>query len=233
MVLMRISTLASLAALACAGCATRDRPTERLPSFLPAPTSTASSPGVDYRIAAFDTLQVTVLNVAELSGTVQVSGSGDIAVPLVGDLRAADKTPRELATALENAYRGRFIRSPDVTVLVTQAQGQKLTVEGEVGLPGIYPVIGHLTLIAAVAQAHGLEEYADPKNVLILRTIGQEHLAARYDVKAIGEGRMTDPEVYPGDTIIVDTAYSRRLIHELAPAFGGVAVVSAALLAHF
>ena len=116
---------------------------------------------------------------------------------------------------------------------MTQPQGQKLTVEGEVGLPGIYPVIGSLTLIAAVAQAHGLVEYADEKNVLILRTVGTEHLAARFDLKAIGEGKMIDPDVYPGDTIIVDTAYSRRLIHELAPAFGGFAVVSAALLAHF
>ena len=106
MINVRVSRLAALVGLACAGCATHDRQVDSLPQFLPPPTNAAAAPQPDYRIAAFDTLQVTVLNVAELSGIVQVSGSGDILVPLAGNVHAADMTPHELARSHRKCLPG-------------------------------------------------------------------------------------------------------------------------------
>ncbi|WP_341018697.1 polysaccharide biosynthesis/export family protein [Brevundimonas diminuta] len=170
-----------------------------------------------YRVGPFDLLQVNVFGVPELSGAAQVDGDGRLTLPLIGGMDAMGMTPPQLAMALEDAYGARFVRDPSITVQVTTPQSQRLVVSGAVKEPGIFPVQGRVTLTQAVAQAKGLGDYADQSNVVVLRDIGGQQAAARFDLREIEAGRMADPELAPGDTVIVDTARARRLIRDLAP----------------
>lgn len=183
---------------------------------LPAPAEQqAAQPS--YRVGPFDLLQITVFGVPELSGSAQVDGEGILTLPLVGGVEAMGLTPPQLAASLERAYGDRFVRDPSITVQVTTPQSQRVVVGGAVGEPGVFPVLGRLTLNQAVAQAKGLDDYANASNVIVLREVDGRQAAARFDLRAIQEGKMADPELAPGDTVIVDTARARRLIRDLAP----------------
>lgn len=187
-----------------------------MPDVLPqAAAQEAAQPS--YRVGPFDLLQVNVFGVPELSGAAQVDGDGRLTLPLIGGMDAMGMTPPQLAMALEDAYGARFVRDPSITVQVTTPQSQRLVVSGAVKEPGIFPVQGRVTLTQAVAQAKGLGDYADQSNVVVLRDIGGQQAAARFDLREIEAGRMADPELAPGDTVIVDTARARRLIRDLAP----------------
>ncbi|MCR5871114.1 SLBB domain-containing protein [Sphingomonas sp. J344] len=87
-----------------------------------------------------------------------------------------------------------------------------VTVDGEVRRPGNYPLVGRATLLRAVARAEGTNEFADAKRVVIFRTVGQQRMAALYDLRAIRIGAYQDPEVYPNDVIVVGESASRRLL---------------------
>lgn len=196
------------------GCSSGARPV--MPDVLPqAAAQEAAQPS--YRVGPFDLLQVNVFGVPELSGAAQVDGDGRLTLPLIGGMDAMGMTPPQLAMALEDAYGARFVRDPSITVQVTTPQSQRLVVSGAVKEPGIFPVQGRVTLTQAVAQAKGLGDYADQSNVVVLRDIGGQQAAARFDLREIEAGRMADPELAPGDTVIVDTARARRLIRDLAP----------------
>ncbi len=196
------------------GCSSGARPV--MPDVLPqAAAQEAVQPS--YRVGPFDLLQVNVFGVPELSGAAQVDGDGRLTLPLIGGMDAMGMTPPQLAMALEDAYGARFVRDPSITVQVTTPQSQRLVVSGAVKEPGIFPVQGRVTLTQAVAQAKGLGDYADQSNVVVLRDIGGQQAAARFDLREIEAGRMADPELAPGDTVIVDTARARRLIRDLAP----------------
>jgi len=196
------------------GCSSGARPV--MPDVLPqAAAQEAVQPS--YRVGPFDLLQVNVFGVPELSGAAQVDGDGRLTLPLIGGMDAMGMTPPQLAMALEDAYGARFVRDPSITIQVTTPQSQRLVVSGAVKEPGIFPVQGRVTLTQAVAQAKGLGDYADQSNVVVLRDIGGQQAAARFDLREIEAGRMADPELAPGDTVIVDTARARRLIRDLAP----------------
>ena len=183
---------------------------------LPAPSvQQAAQPS--YRVGPFDLLQISVFGVPELSGPAQVDGEGILTLPLVGGVAAMGLTPPQLAAELERAYGARFVRDPSITVQVTTPQSQRVVVGGAVGEPGVFPVLGRLTLNQAIAQAKGLDDYANASNVIILREVDGVQAAARFDLRAIQAGHMADPELAPGDTVIVDTARARRLIRDLAP----------------
>lgn len=212
---MRIASfgVAGLALVLC-GCSNTGRPDVDVALPLPMLTQVAEP---SYRVGPFDQLQVSVFGVPELSGTAQVDGEGRLTLPLIGGVDAMGMTPPELAVELERAYGLRFVRNPSITVRVTTPQSQRLVVSGAVREPGVFPVQGRVTLTQAVAQAKGVGEYADQSNVIVLRAINGQRAAARFDLREIEAGRMADPEMAPGDTVIVDTARARRLIRDLAP----------------
>lgn len=215
--MIRTSSAACAAALlACAGvsaCATRAAPP---PVALPAPVVQAT-PQPTYRIGPFDQLQVNVFGVPELSGAAQVDGDGQLNLPLVGAVDALGRTPPQLAAEVERAYAARYVRDPNVTIQVTTPLSQRVVVSGQVREAGVFPVQGRLTLVQAIAQAQGLSDYANASNVVVLREVDGQQSAARFDLREIQAGRMADPELAPGDTVIVDTASARRLIRDLAP----------------
>lgn len=223
----KIITLVLLA-LAVSGC-TRREPLVSSPrltvvensSALPAPTrqdlTAADRPSL---IGPLDTIQVDVFNVPDLSREMQVDAGGRIAMPLVGTIDARGKTAEEVASAIETALRGRYVRNPQVTINIKSSVSQVVTIDGQVVEPGLYPVTNQMTLMRAIASAKGMSEFARQEEVVILRTVEGRKMAGLYNVQAIRRGAYDDPPVYANDVIVVGDSPQRRLFRDfvsLAP----------------
>lgn len=210
-----------------AGCAGHDglgeNPNIQIPQsgVLPPPAKSdllANNGDSPYLIGPFDKLTIDVFGIAELSKVdVQTDASGRISFPLAGVVEAAGKTPGELETILKDRLRARYVRDPQVTVNLKETVSQVVTVDGEVKEPGLYPVIGHMTLERAIARAKGLAEFAQAKNVVVFRTVNGQKMAALYNLQAIRRGSYEDPQIYANDVITVGDSAARRIFKNLLP----------------
>jgi polysaccharide export outer membrane protein len=165
-------------------------------------------------IGPLDTIDVKIFGVPELSGQIQVDGSGRIAMPLIGTLDAGGKTASELAHDIAGSLVGRYVRDPDVTINILSSVSQVVTVDGEVEEPGLYPVTNQMTLLRAVASAKGLGQFANPQDVVILRTVNGQKMAGLYSIAAIRRGLYDDPPIYANDVIVVGDSPQRRLFRD-------------------
>lgn len=208
-----------LSALAISGCASkpiggadRVRVTQ---GALPPPTRVdVSAADRPYLIGPFDKIKIDVFGVPELSNEMQADASGRISFPLIGAVDAAGSTPAELATIIEQKLRGKFVRNPQVTVNLKETISQVITIDGQVREPGLYPVIGHMSLMRAVATAKGAAEYAKLDDVVVFRTVDNQRMAALYNLTAIRRGAYDDPEVFANDVIIVGDSKARRIFKD-------------------
>ena len=185
-------------------------------SELPAPDRTdLLSESRPYLIGPFDKLMIDVFGIEELSKKeVQTDASGRISFPLAGVIEAAGKTPAEIEDEIEARLRSRYVRDPQVTVNLKETVSQVITVDGQVKRPGLYPVIGKMTLMRAVATAEGTAEFAKLDDVVIFRTVNGQQLAALYNLKAIRRGNYADPEVFANDVVVVGDSQARRLFRD-------------------
>ena len=169
----------------------------------------------DYRIAPLDTLSVRVFKMPDLSGDYEVDLLGQISLPLIGNVKAADLTTAELDAQLTERFGARYLENPDVLVGVKSSTRANVTIDGSVTKPGAIPVLGGMTLMQAVAQAGGPNENANPRRVAIFRQIGGRRQAAAFDLVAIRRGENPDPAVFPGDIIVVDGSATKALHRQI------------------
>ena len=173
-----------------------------------------------YRIAPLDTLSIKVFKMPDLSGDYEVDRTGQIALPLVGSVRAVDLTTAELDDRLTAKLGEKYLQNPDISVGVKSSTRRIVTVDGAVAKIGTFAVNGPMTLIQAVAQAGGPTPDANARRVAIFRQIGGQRQAAAYDLVAIRRGEAPDPAVYAGDIIIVDgseiKALQKRVLDSLS-----------------
>ena len=167
-------------------------------------STTVATLGADYKIAPMDTLTITVFRVPDLTGDYSVDLIGQISMPLVGDIVAADRTPEELDRALTEKLGEKYFERPDVSVGIKSSAGRLVTVDGSVNKSGSYPVLGPLTLMQAVALAGGADEFANLRRVAVFRRIGGQRQAAAFDLVSIRRGEAPDPQLYAGDIVMVD-----------------------------
>jgi polysaccharide biosynthesis/export protein len=169
-----------------------------------------------YLIGPFDKLKIDVFGIDELSNKeVQVDASGRLSFPLTGTIEAGGKTPTELADFIQQRLRDRYVRNPQVTVNLQETVSQVITVDGQVREPGLYPVVGRMTLMRAIARAKGAGENAKLDDVVIFRTVQGQRMAALYNLQAIRRGAYADPEVYANDVVVVGDSASRRLFQNI------------------
>lgn len=168
-----------------------------------------------YLIGPFDKLVIDVFGIEELSKKeVQTDAGGRISFPLAGIIEAAGQTPAELEQIIEEKLRGRYVRDPQVSVNLKETVSQVITVDGEVKEPGLYPVIGRMTLMRAVATAKGTAEFAKMDDVVVFRTVKSQRMAALYNLKAIRRGYYEDPEVFANDVVVVGNSSARRIFKD-------------------
>lgn len=177
----------------------------------------------DYRIGALDTLDISVFQEADISSRgVQVDASGSISMPLIGRVQAAGRTAPELADDLTKKLAARFYVDPQVTVSIASSVTQRITVQGEVEEPGIFPIQGPTTLLDAIALAKGETENAATRQVIVVRYIDGKRTGAVFDMKGIRRGDFADPAILARDVIIVGHSNNKQIWHDLlraAPLF--------------
>lgn len=181
----------------------------------------------EYRIGVGDKINVRVFQVPDLSfEELVIDTSGNIQLPLIGAVRGAGLTPGEMSAHIAERLAAQYLRNPQVTVTVTEAASQKITVDGAVTKPGVYEMRGSTSLLQAVAMAEGPTRVADLTKVAVFRTIDGRRAVALFDLAAIRQGRADDPQVLGDDVIVVDTSRLNATLREIVgaiPAFAAFA----------
>jgi len=167
------------------------------------PTTGSLEGGDNYVIGESDVINVTVLKETTLSGGLLVRPDGMIAMPLVGEIKAAGKTPVQLADIITAKLR-KYIQDPNVTVVLDKINSKRIYLMGEVAKTGPVEMTPGMTLLEAIASAGGLTQYANSKKIYILRNESGAHqkIPVQYK-KALGGDSSLNLTLKPGDTIVV------------------------------
>jgi polysaccharide biosynthesis/export protein len=173
----------------------------------------------NYKIAPMDQLAIKVFKSEDLTGDYDVDLAGRISMPFIGEVEAANITTAELDERLTAKLGEKYLENPDVAVSIKRSTARVVTVDGAVRESGSFPVAGPMTLIQAVALAKGPTEEANPRRVAVFRTIQGQRQAAAFDLTAIRRGQAPDPQIYPGDIIVVDgsgiKAFQKQILQNL------------------
>lgn len=197
------------------------------PEAVTALVNTNTPGAAGYQIGPLDVLDITVFKVPELSKTVQVSESGRFGYPLVGDVQAAGRSPRDVERDLTRLLGDKYLRSPQVSILVKEYNSQRFTVEGAVKKPGVFPMQGQVTLMQAVAGAQGLEPLSDD-TLVIFRQINGQRSIARFSMSDLRAGKIGDPTLVPGDIVMApssDVKEGMMTLFKAAPLIGVFALL--------
>ena len=159
-----------------------------------------------YRIGSADMLDITVFKVPELSKTVQVSETGTINLPLVGEVQAAGKTTQELERVLTAKLGATYLQNPQVSVLVKENNSQRVTIQGAVEKPGVYPVKGKTSLMELVAMAGGLKSTSDSTVLSVAAGRLANDRQRNSTWSSIQKGRADDPTMQAGDVVVAGTS---------------------------
>lgn len=172
-----------------------------------------------YKIAPMDTVSVKVFKSEDMSGDYQVDLAGNISLPLVGEVPAANLTTAQLDERLTQVLGQKYFQHPDVSVGIKASTRRSVTVDGAVKQAGTFPLGGPTSLMQAVALAGGTTEDANAHRVAIFRSVGGQRQAAAFDLGAIRHGQAKDPEIYPGDIVVVDGSSIKEGLKRFTQAF--------------
>jgi polysaccharide export outer membrane protein len=168
-----------------------------------AANSPASAGGSQYTIGPADIIRVNVWKSADLSQTVTVGPDGFVSLPLLGDVHAAGLTANQLAQDLSSRLSG-YVVSAQVTVSIVDIRSRMVFVTGQVGKPGVYPLIAPINVLQLIAQAGGLNTFANRKGIFVLRGTKGDVQRLRFNyVSAIHGDDKQNINLQPGDTVIV------------------------------
>ncbi|OQX08783.1 MAG: hypothetical protein BWK73_24540 [Thiothrix lacustris] len=174
-------------------------------------------------ITADDILDIKVFQADELSGKVRVDSAGNISLPLIGTVAVGGLTPIAAEQRIKTLLGQKYLQDPQVTVLVEGGfTKQRVTLEGQVQKPGVYPIEGSITLLQSVALAGGLADLASPDRVVLFRRNGQQMKAYRLNLDAIRAGIMRDPYVRGDDRIVAHRSDSRYWFKEVKSMVSGL-----------
>jgi polysaccharide export outer membrane protein len=161
-------------------------------------------PPAGYVIGPEDVLAIAFWREKDLSVEAAVRPDGMITVPLLNDLHAAGLTPDQLREQIETAA-AKFVADPSVTVVVKAINSRKVFITGMVGKPGPYPLTAPTTVMQLIALAGGVQEYADSKKILIMRTENGVQVAKRFNYNDVAKGKNLSQNItlLPGDTVVI------------------------------
>jgi polysaccharide export outer membrane protein len=169
----------------------------------------------DYRIGADDLLEVQVFGVDQLSRTVRVNSRGQVSLPLVGTLQVGGLTGQEAEGMLAQKLAENYLQNPQVSLFIREYTSQRVTVEGAVNKPGVYPLRGPTTLLQTLALAGGQASLSDMNEVMLFRPSPDGKRSAQvYDVERIRAGEIDDPAVMSEDLVVVKRSPTRILFKD-------------------
>jgi len=169
-----------------------------------------------YRIGPLDVIEVNVFMVPELSKSMQVSESGTVNFPLIGETRVVGRTAREVEQGLTKQLGSKYLQDPQVSVSIKEYNSQRVTVEGSVKKPGVYALRDRTSLVQVLAIGGGLDELSDEQVVVSRSSAGGKRVAVTYDLGQIRTGAAPDPEVKPGDVIFVGKSAFKEALNNIS-----------------
>ena len=176
----------------------------------------------EYKIGAQDLLGVEVFQVEDFSLTVRVNRHGLISLPLVGKIKATGLTSDQLQKRIASRLSDIYLQNPHVTVFIKEYTSQRVTVEGSVNKPGIFPITGRTTLLQVIATAEGMTNLANQGEVQLYRAIdGGKKQSYIFDIESIRNGNSEDPLVRGNDIIVVQKSAPRSLIKSITDTLRG------------
>ena len=164
----------------------------------------AATSDPDYVIGAEDMLDVNVWKEAELTRQVPVRPDGKISLPLLNDVQAAGLTPTQLAAQITKGLE-KYMTSPQVTVIVSQINSQRIYILGEVGRVGAYGLLPGMTVLQAISNAGGFTAFANVKAIYVLRQENGKQTKLPFNYKDVLSGKSPEQniELKAGDTVVV------------------------------
>ena len=189
--------------LAIAAVPTRAQDTKQQPTA-EAKAKAPATADPNYVIGPQDVLDIDVWKEAELTRSVPVRPDGKISLPLLNDVQAAGLTPTQLSEEITTDLK-KFITDPQVTVIVTQINSQRVYILGEMTRPGAYPLLPGMTVLQALSSAGGFTPFANMKKIYVLRNEGGKQEKFPFNYKDVVKGKNAGENIVlkAGDQIVV------------------------------
>lgn len=180
-----------------------------------AETLVPGSVPVDYKIGPNDLLDIEVFGVSELKRQVRVNTTGHVSMPLIGLVPVAGLSPADAEAMLAVAYGAKYLQDPQVSIFVREFTTQRITLDGALAKPGIYPLVGQITLLRALAMAGGGSQMADLEKVMLFRVMPEgQRLTETHDVMKIRKGEAPDPLLQSEDMVVVNRDSRRTALRD-------------------
>jgi polysaccharide biosynthesis/export protein len=167
----------------------------------PNPPATADP---NYVIGPQDVVDVSVWKEPDLSRTVPVRPDGKISLPLLNDVQAAGLTPGQLGAQIATNLT-KYVTNPQVTVIISQINSQRIYILGEVARAGSYTLLPDMTVLQALSDAGGFTAFANSKKIYVLRQDNGKQQKFPFNYKDVIGGKNASQNIAlkAGDTIIV------------------------------
>lgn len=204
---------ASMAALLAVGAAARSAGAQSVQDREPAATAHGAVATSDvprsapssYLIGVDDVLSILFWRDKDLSvPEITVRPDGKVTLPLLNDVQAAGLSPEQLRDAVLEAAR-KYVEDPNPTVIVKEIKSRKVFITGQVEKPGPYPMNGSVTILQLIATAGGLRDFADGKNISVMRNQRGQQLVFAFSYQDLLKKKNLSQniELEPGDTVVV------------------------------
>lgn len=227
-----VMTLGILAATVLSGCSSTPEPV--IGAAVTQPRSDLGQDGYSYSrpdvylLRPTDKISVSVYREPDLSvDTLRIGVEGNVSLPMLGSIPAAGLTAKQFEQDLTRRFAALGLKSPLVSVNITDFASHLVTVEGSVEKPGVYSFQPGARLSSAIALASGPKRTAKTEQVAVFRESPDGIMIAKFDYGAVSRGTMLDPVLQPGDRVVIGTdgltVFWEDLLKAL-PAFGVFAV---------
>jgi polysaccharide biosynthesis/export protein len=187
-------------------------PTIGAPNKIVETLTASATPGSNaYKVGPLDVLEISVFKAPELSKSVQVAESGTINLPLVEEIQATGRTAQEIERDIAARLGAKYLQKPQVTVYVKEYNSQRVTIEGSIKKPGVYPMRGGNTLLQYIAMAEGLDDKSD-STVVVFRSKEGKRTGAKFDISEIRAGNAQDPVLQSGDMVVAGSSAMKEAL---------------------
>lgn len=158
----------------------------------------------NYVIGAQDILDISVWKEPDVSRVVPVRPDGKISLPLLNDVQAAGLTPAQLAAQVTESLK-KYVTNPQVTVIVTTINSQRVYILGEVTRPGAFPLLPGMSVLQALSSAGGFTQFAKVKSIFVRRMEDGKEVKYPFNYKDVINGKKPEQDILlkAGDTIVV------------------------------
>ena len=171
------------------------------------PAAEIATPAGEYRFAPGDVVAVQIFNHPEMSGRTRVRDDGAVSIPLLGDVSARDRSPTELARAIETELGAKELAVAARASIALEERAQlKTSVLGEVLHPGVYVLESNAGVAQALASAGGFTEFAHRDRIFVVRRQSGNavRIRMRYEDLSSANGQASALQLRPGDVVVVE-----------------------------